>query len=178
MNVRIVSITTALLLAGTPLISSAGDKSPSTPVAQSSEFLREAIQGNLAEVKLGQLAQQKGQTDGVKDMGAMLEKDHAKSNREAMQVAQKLSVAPPKEPNAEQKAVYDRLSRLSGKEFDQQFIEESVKAHQKTIKLFEKEEAKANDAAASYAKETLPALRHHLQMSQDLQSKQVPAAGG
>ena len=177
MKTRVLSITTALLLAGTAIVSSAADKVQSTaPSAQTQEFLREAVHGNLAEVKLGQLAQKKGQTDGVRSMGAMLEKHHSKANIEATQVAQQLKVAPPREPSAEQKATYDRLAKLSGAEFDKEFIKEAVNAHQKTIKKYEEAQAQVDNPAAAYAKETLPVVRSHLKMAQDLESKQVPTS--
>jgi putative membrane protein len=38
-------------------------------------FLQESMQGNLAEVKVGELAEQKGASQGVKDFGALLVKD-------------------------------------------------------------------------------------------------------
>lgn len=40
-------------------------------------FLKAAIQGNLAEVQMGQLAQQKGQSDAVKSYGEILMTDHS-----------------------------------------------------------------------------------------------------
>src|SRR5215204_4816759 len=42
----------------------------------SQKFIKEAIEGNLAEVQIGQLAQQKGQSDGVKSFGQLLATDH------------------------------------------------------------------------------------------------------
>ncbi len=42
---------------------------------------RQAIEGNLAEVQMGQLAQKNGTSDGVRSFGQMLEKDHADANK-------------------------------------------------------------------------------------------------
>ena len=54
----------------------------------SEKFIKDAIQGNLAEVAVGKLAQQKGASQGVRSFGAMLVSDHGAANEKAMSVAQ------------------------------------------------------------------------------------------
>jgi putative membrane protein len=142
----------------------------------SETFISNAIQGNLAEVKVGQLAQQKGQSEEAKKFGQTLQKDHSEANQNAMQVAKQMGVMAPTEPNAQQKAVYDKLSKLSGAAFDREFAQEMVQDHQKDIKEYQTE-AKMNDAAGMYAKETLPHLQMHLQMAEQL-SKDTAATVG
>jgi putative membrane protein len=41
------------------------------------KFIKEAIEGNLAEVQVGKLAQDKGQRADVKSFGQMLASDHS-----------------------------------------------------------------------------------------------------
>lgn len=55
--------------------------------AASQKFLKEAIEGNLAEVQMGQLAQKQGTSDGVRSFGQMLEKDHSDANKKAIAAA-------------------------------------------------------------------------------------------
>ena len=43
----------------------------------SQKFIKAAIQGDIAEIDVGKLAQEKGQSDAVKQFGAMLVKDHS-----------------------------------------------------------------------------------------------------
>src|SRR5947209_18821633 len=69
----------------------------------SQAFLKKAIEGNYAEVQMGQLAQKNGQSDGVKKFGQMLADDHSAANQKAMDAAKSLGVTPPDGPNAEQK---------------------------------------------------------------------------
>ena len=132
------------------------------------EFIKEAIQGNLAEQKVGKLAQEKGQSQGVKAFGAHLEKDHAAANKNAMEAARSLGVTPPTEPNQKQKDIYDKLSKLSGSEFDKEFVKDMVKDHKKDVHEYT-EHSKAMDASGTYAKETLPHLKQHLQEAESLQ---------
>lgn len=131
-------------------------------------FIKEAIQGNLGEVKVGALAQQKGVTQGVKQFGATLEQDHAAANRQAVKVAQTLGVSPPKEPGTVQKELYQTLSGLSGRPFDTRFVEAMIADHQKDIESYEMQ-AQGNGPAAEYARHVLPDLRKHLEMAQRLQ---------
>ena len=63
--------------------------------------------------------------------------------------------------------MYDRMSKLSGENFDRQFAKDMVEDHKKDIKAYEKE-AKKNDAAGAYAKEALPTLHKHLDTAQSL----------
>jgi len=133
-----------------------------------SKFIKEAIQGNLAEVKVGQLAQEKGNSEGVKEFGATLVKDHQMANQSATQVAQQMNVTPPEQPGLKQQAVYKKLSALSGEQFDREFAKSMVKDHKQDIAEY-RQEAQASGPAADYAKQTLPKLRDHLKMAEDLE---------
>lgn len=55
--------------------------------------------------------------------------DHSDANQKATAVANQIGVTPPTEPNAKQKALYDKLSKLSGPAFDRQFAKEMVQDH-------------------------------------------------
>src|SRR6188472_215270 len=52
------------------------------------EFLTDAIQGNLVEISLGQLAQKNAGSDGVRSFGQMLVQDHSAANEKATSLAQ------------------------------------------------------------------------------------------
>jgi putative membrane protein len=134
----------------------------------SEKFIKEAIEGNLAEVQVGKLAQEKGQRAEVKSYGQMLATDHGGANQKAMQVASQLGVTPPTEPNAKQKRVYDQLYKLSGDKFDAAFAKEMVKDHKHDIKAFEKAAKNTQEPAKSFASETLPTLRKHLDAAESL----------
>jgi putative membrane protein len=133
-------------------------------------FITEAVQGNLAEVQMGQLAQQKGQTDAVKSFGQMLVTDHQANNEKAKEVANQLGVTPPTQPSAKQKADYDKLAKLSGATFDRQFAQMMVMDHKQDIAKFEREAKKSKDALGQYATDTLPVLKKHLETAQNIAS--------
>ncbi|MPR11162.1 DUF4142 domain-containing protein [Microvirga tunisiensis] len=131
-------------------------------------FIKKAIEGNLSEVSVGQLAQQKGSSDGVRNFGRQLETDHSTANQQAISVANSIGVTPPTEPGKQQKAVYQKLSKLSGEAFDREFVKDMVADHKKDIAEYQQEAKRQNDPAANYASQTLPTLQNHLQMAQSL----------
>lgn len=131
-------------------------------------FLKKAIEGNLAEVAVGKLAQEKGNSDGVKNFGRQLEADHSAANQKAMSVATSMNMTPPTEPSKQQKEVHQKLSKLSGAAFDREFIKDMVADHKKDVAEYEKEAKRQNDPVASYANETLPTLKTHLQTAESL----------
>ena len=162
------AVAALVLLAGVAGASGAWAAQASAGGKMGDKFIKEAIQGNLAEVQVGQLAQEKGASQGVKDFGGTLAADHQTANQSAMQTAQQMNVTPPDKPGVKQQAVYTKLSALSGDQFDRQFIKDMVKDHKKDIAKYQKE-ARGNGPAADYAKQILPKLREHLKIAEDLE---------
>jgi putative membrane protein len=132
--------------------------------------LAKAIEGNLAEVQMGELAQKNGQSADVKSFGQMLQQDHSAANQKATDAAKKLAVNAPSAPNAKQKADYDKMAKTQGAAFDKAFAQHMVMDHKKDIAEYKKA-AKKNDDAGQYAKDSLPVLEKHLQTAQSLQKK-------
>jgi putative membrane protein len=132
-------------------------------------FLTDAIQINLAEISVGDLAQKNGGSDNVKSFGKMLVDDHTASNTKATSLAQANGVTPPTEPKPEDKKKHDELAKLSGAEFDREFAKAMVKGHEEAISKFEAA-SKGDDDIAKFAQETLPTLQKHLKTAQSLES--------
>jgi len=133
-------------------------------------FLKEAVEGDLAEVNMGKLAQQNGTTEDVKQFGEMLQTDHGQHLQKAQAMAQQMGVTPPTAPNARQKALYERLSKEHGARFDKAFAQAMVRDHKQDIARYEKE-AKKKGELAQFAQETVPTLQKHLQTAQSIANK-------
>ncbi len=99
------------------------------------------------QVKLGQLAAQKGSSDDVKDFGQKMVDDHTKMNVEIGQVADSMGVMLPKTMNKEDQAEYDKLNALSGNDFDMEYLSFMVKDHHKDLHEFRLEAASPTDPA-------------------------------
>lgn len=135
-------------------------------------FLKKAIQGNYAEVEMGKLAQQNGQSDSLRNYGQMLQADHAAANEKAIAAAKSMGVTPPDGPNDKQRADYEKMSKMSGSQFDRSFATHMVADHRKDIAEY-KTAAKKSDAAAEYAKASIPVLQKHLEAAKSLGSKKA-----
>jgi|SwirhisoilCB2_FD_contig_101_2058225_length_862_multi_2_in_0_out_0_1 putative membrane protein len=133
----------------------------------SKSFLKEAIQGNYAEVQMGELAQKNGQSDAIKSYGQMLVTDHGDANKKAIAVANDAKMTPPTGASRKQKADHEKMAKMTGTAFDKAFAKDMVKDHKKDIAAYRKE-AKSKDAAGQYAAQTLPTLQKHLEAAQKL----------
>jgi putative membrane protein len=108
-------------------------------------FLRKAAQGGMAEVKLGQLAAQKGTGDDVRAFGQKMVDDHTKLNNDMAPIADSMGVRLPKDLNKEDQAEYDKLNSLSGNNFDMEYLSFMVKDHHKDLREFRQEAASTTD---------------------------------
>src|SRR3954468_15734296 len=108
-------------------------------------FVEKAAVGGMFEVKSSQLAQQMGSSPTVKTFAARMVTDHQKANQELMALARQKGW---QVPAALAPKHHDMLSQLrqgqgggsgpAGDRFDRAYMEIQVKAHDKTVALFEK----------------------------------------
>jgi len=96
-------------------------------------FINDMTIANLAEVQLGKMASEKGSNPDVKSFGQMMVKDHTQANDELKQVASRLKVQPPAQVDQKHKDLSDKLSKLSGAEFDREYINAMVMGHEEVL---------------------------------------------
>jgi putative membrane protein len=129
------------------------------------QFLTKAAEGNLAEVKLGELAQKQASADDVKRFAQRMIDDHSKALDELKPIAQNKGVTVPTELKGEEKEHYDKLAKLQGKEFDQAYIRDMIRDHDKDIREFKREVQNGKDLEIqAWASKTLPTLQEHDRM--------------
>ncbi|MCS3931935.1 putative membrane protein [Bradyrhizobium elkanii] len=162
MNRMLLSLGTATLMAISMANASAKDR-------QSETFLKKAIEGNFAEVSMGELAQQNGQSDAVKSYGRMLSTDHGAANHKALDAAQGLGMNSPSGPSSKQKADHEKMSKVSGASFDRMFATHMIADHQKDIAEYKKA-SKSKDAAGEYASSQIDTLQKHLDTAKSLKA--------
>jgi len=145
-------------------------RSQTTPLSKSDhDFLIKAAQGGMAEVEFGKLAASKATDEQVKEMGRKLVDDHTKANDRLMSIAQSKGVTLPTGLSKADQKELDKLSRVSGKDFDKAFLNQVKKDHEKDISLFKKEAKDGKDPdLRAFASQTLPALESHLTMAKDM----------
>jgi len=139
-------------------------KSDSANKAMDVQFVVKVAGINMEEIKLGQLAQQKSKTTDIKELGKMMEEEHTKAQSDLAALAMKESIILPTALDSNAQKDYEKLSDLSGSDFDKQYCDMMVSGHKAAIALFEKESTTASDTAIrQMAGATIPTLKKHLE---------------
>jgi putative membrane protein len=143
------------------------------------KFYRDAAEGGMAEVAMGNLAQQKAQSPSVKDYGAQMVKDHSAANEKLKALAQSKNITLPANPSVAEMEAKAKLEALSGQSFDKTYIKGMIQDHEEDIAEFKKEAASGHDPdARAFASASLPTLEAHLKRIQAIAASAGVSAGG
>ena len=175
-------IALACLLIATPaLAQSVGEKtgvnsvlgvSPSTV-----DFVKQVAISDMFEIEASKLAQQKGNAT-EKTFASQMVTDHTKTSTELKGLVSggKVKAELPTALDSSHQSKLDKLKAANERDFSSEFDAMQVSAHKDAVDLFERyAKGGDNDDLKNWAGKTLPALKHHLQMAQDL-DKARPAA--
>ena len=133
------------------------------------KFAKDAALGGMAEVQLGKLATQKASRDDIKQFGQKMVDDHTKANDQLKELASKENIPIPDALDSKHQARIDKLSKLSGENFDKAFVKDQLKDHQAEIRDFSAEAQSGTDAnVKTFASNVLPTLQQHLDQVKDL----------
>ena len=133
------------------------------------QFAAKAAQGSLAEVELGRLAAQKSQSETVRAFGERMATDHTKSKANLEKIAAQQNITLPEDLDKDAQKNYEKLSKLSGPDFDRAYVLDMVKDHKKDVAEFQKEASTGkNEAIRSFAADTLPTLQGHLKQAREM----------
>lgn len=127
------------------------------------QFLVNAAEINLEEIRLGQLAQQNGKATHVKELGKMMVDMHTKSLNDLTALAKSKNVTIPTSPTDDALDAYQKLNEKSVNDFDKAYADMMVSEHNDAIDTFEKASTDCNDTdIKNWASTSLPELRQHL----------------
>jgi putative membrane protein len=157
----------------------------SSPVSSTAEavmkdeaFVRVAARGGLAEIKLGKLAMDQGSNEGVKAFGTRMVAEHTKAGDELKEAAKEENIGLPTDLSAKDQTTHDRLSKLSGADFDQAYAQDMVKDHQQDLRDFQREANHGNDdVIRGFASATVPMIQQHLDQAKEMLKAVLPASG-
>ena len=146
----------------------AADKNSSSALSRGDQnFVKEAAAGGMMEVELGKIAADKATNDKVKAFGRQMQEDHGKAGEDLKTVAASKGVQIPTALEGKQKRTVHRLSKLSGPEFDRQYIRAMIEDHKEDLKAFQREADKAKDPdIKQFADKYVPMIKNHLEMAQ------------
>ncbi len=147
---------------------------------QAKAFVRKVMAGDMAEVELGKLAQEKASSQDVKQFGEKMVTDHARLNDQMQQVAQQLGVTPPTHLSKKDEETKTKLESLSGAQFDDAYIRTMLKDHKKDASEFKEEaERTQNPALQQATQQGAQIIDQHLQLIEQIaQSHSISSEKG
>jgi putative membrane protein len=141
--------------------------------AMDKAFVKKALEGNMAEVQMGQLALQKSNDDQVKQFAQRMVDDHGKMLEQMKPAAQQMGVKVPDGPSKGQMKNMDKMKALSGDAFDHAYIKDMVKDHKSDDSEFKQEaQSTQNPQLKKMVIESDQIIESHLQQIEQIaQSK-------
>jgi putative membrane protein len=173
MKTQFATIVFALVLTSSAFAQSVGEKTGVNSVLgiapKTEDFVKEAAMSDMLEIESAKIAQQKGNAE-EKKFAVMMVTDHTKTSTELKEMvpADLKSALPAALDDASQKKL-GKLRDAKPDDFAGEYEPMQVSAHKEAVSLFERyanggDNAKLKD----WAGRTLPALKHHLEMAQNL----------
>jgi putative membrane protein len=146
-------------------------KMTTTSAKGDAAFVTTAATAGMKEVDVAKIAETKASSADVKRFAQQLDTDHSKANEELKGLAQTKSIPLPTGDTA-YKAAVTKLNNTPASQFDKAYVDAQVMDHQQAVALFQKESTSGTDAELkAFAAKTLPTLREHLRMAQELRTK-------
>lgn len=133
------------------------------------QFVERASAAGLAEVDLAKLALKHATSEDVKSFARHMIDDHSKANKELDRIADTKNLARATTMNKKHRALAEKLSGLTGADFDREYMKHMVSDHKEAVALFERAARDGQDPAIKeFASKTLPTLREHLKMARKI----------
>ncbi len=110
------------------------------------KYLMENAQGSVYDFATAEVAVQKAGSKAVQDYGMQLLDDHARLNKNMLQLANRRKITLPITLDAKDKPKLMRLMRLSGATFDRSYLREAIRINADDVNQARKELSMTKDA--------------------------------
>jgi len=134
-------------------------------------FVIHAARGGMTEVRLGELAKQKGSSQSVRDFGQRMVTEHSKANDELKRIVSSKGAVLPAEPTHHENSEIDKFDKLTGGDFDKDYAKFMVKDHNKDLKEFQDAAKDCSDPdLRAFAQKTASLIEDHLRMAKEMET--------
>jgi len=131
------------------------------------QWLMMSIEGDLFEIQGGKMAQEMGTTQGVRELGAVLVRDHSKSLQDAKELAAEYGIDVPDSPSPSQQWELRAVREFQGREFDRWYADLEVQDHVQDIQeATDERDDGCNREIREDAAQEIPTLQQHLKLAQ------------
>jgi putative membrane protein len=167
-----VMVRAALILVASIAFAQAQQQSPAETIQGSmdAQFAVNTWLDGMAEVELGNLARTHASDARVKQFAQRMITDHTKANEQLGGIARTEQVSLPTQLDGAHAALKRTLTGMTGQAFDREYMNAMVDNHKLAVASFEKQAAEGRDEPLKrFAAQTLPTLKDHLKMAEDIQ---------
>ncbi|MGE0082547.1 MAG: DUF4142 domain-containing protein [Thiohalomonadaceae bacterium] len=139
---------------------------------QDRNFVVSAAQASQAEIELATLAQRKSASPAIQQFAGRMITDHGNTRTRLGEAAREEGIVTPSSIAPRHAQIRDQLAQLSGRQFDQQYLEAQVNMHREAVDLFRQQASLGQSPELrSFAEQTLPLLEGHLNLAQQLAAR-------
>lgn len=152
-----------------------------SPMTQ--QFVSKAVTGNLYEIQSSKMAQDKSLGEAFQNFAQRIVDDHTKSSEKLKTLTRNMGIQIPSQLDARHRSMIEQLGSASDAQFPSMYRTQQIDAHNEAIQLYQQYSQQGDNAELrQFVDSTIPALREHLQMAQNLPQEpanvvsQAPAA--
>jgi putative membrane protein len=139
---------------------------------QDKKFLATAAQSDQNEIALSKLAKEKASNPDVKAFAGKMVDEHMKMTETMKPFAASRALTPPMGPDEDHQKELNKLSGLSGNDFDKEYMSQMVTDHTKALSAFTTEAKDSSDPQLKAAViKGKTAVAAHKNMAYDLKKK-------
>jgi len=155
--------------ASTALFAAPQQQQANRSMSTERNFAQELAHANIAEIELGNLAQQKASNNAVRDFGSRMVNDHTNLNNQLKEWARTNHVSLPTAPSSAQADQKRRLEALTGEAFDRAYLDYMLSDHRHDVKQVQDLAEHAQDPQVKQlAEKCLPKLQDHLRLAENI----------
>lgn len=168
----------AIFIAATFAIAGCDKKDDPKSNAPDEAFAINAARSNRAEMELGVLAREHGDSHFIREFGATMETEHRVALSDLQALADQKNLVLPGSLSASDQQLKQRLMMLYGVEFDTAYINSQIKAHEKAIDEFNTEANEGVDEEfRTWASTMLPHMYEHLDKAEAVRDSVMAKIG-
>ena len=154
------------LPAGAATVTASG-QTRAAAAQQDASWAQATAQTDLAEIAIGNLAEQRAQHSATKMMAQVTISDHTKALASLKQVASQAGITLPTAPSTTQQSQAAQLKSVASSQFDATYDSIQIKGHELSISQTRTELADGSSSAVKgNAQAYLPVAEKHLQMAE------------
>lgn len=143
----------------------------------SESFVSNAAIGGMYEVEAGRIAAQRSTNPRIKALGEGMVTDHTKAGNALKPIAAAANITVPTALDQRHQGLIDNLRGASDQDFDRVYLQQQEAAHNETAMLLENYGRMGDsDALKAWAAETLPVVRGHQRMVDQLDEANADTA--